>query len=307
MPILKKCLIDGNYNLIRNIYKIGKDLSTSNGIPTGGVYGFLRTLVKVQRLGSAVVVFDAGHSNHRKELYPDYKKKDKPFERTEEDIKMQEVREFSFEQIELLLPKLGIPTFKMEGEEADDVIYMLAKNLSSQGYEVNVVSDDEDYMQFLTLPKVNVYKAMKDDYWDIEKFKEEYGFDPKFFTLYKSMLGDSSDNIPGAKGIGPVAAKKIINEVNSLSYKDLLKWAKAGDKSIHKKLLDNFPIIKRNMLLVDLNNIPNSIHYEQKVVYKYINAKSEACVDMNFIKEYFDKMEFGEKIRQDIGRVILNK
>lgn len=290
---MRVAIIDGNYQLHRSMHSQSAGLFTSTGLPSGPTYIFLKMLWNFKDIGRTIVVFDSpgGGYEFRRGIYPQYKVRTPP--KTEDEVLEKEetkkIFNYTFKTLLLMLPKMGIPTVIVNKQEGDDVIYRLAEYFAGQGEEVWAVSDDKDYLQFLSLPNARVYQPMKDKQYDLEVFKQEFEFDISYYTLYKSIMGDGSDNIDGVFGIGEKTTQKIMKELPEPSFKALYDWADSGSKSMHKKVKEGLPVIKRNMLLIDLKNM--SLPTEE-VMAVYNQAKLQAIIDFQFILEQFRKYEF---------------
>jgi DNA polymerase-1 len=286
-------ILDGTYQLSRAVHSSGGDLVSSTGIPTGGIFTFLKMLWNFKDFGTPIAAFDwmGARSSFRRAIYPEYKVREQP--KTEEElIAKEENRKFmvySFNSLRDLLPKMGVPFVVVQDQEGDDVVYHLAKHHSKLGEEVWVVSDDKDYLQFLNLPNVRVYQPIKDLKWDKAYFLEHYGFDSTYFVLFKSIIGDGSDNIDGVYGVGEKTAAKIMKELKEPTILALLEWANAGEKAVHKKIKEGLPIIKRNLMLIDLDQMALS---EETVMSVYTQAKQQTSVDVQFVVERFKTYEF---------------
>jgi len=241
--------IDGNYLMHRSIHK-GQGL-THNNIFTGGAYIFLRTLFSIGNLSNIVVVFDGGHSKRRKQLLETYKVKEK----YDDEFRQQ----FSTTQkiLKEILPVLGVAMVQIPEQEADDVIYWLAvKHYQNKS---TVHTDDEDYLQLLQW-SVKIHRPMKGEYYESEQnFIDKYGYHPKYLALKKSLMGDSSDNIPGVKGIGDRRATQVVKEMFKLNLEpevpNLEILVKQKKESWAKKILDNLDIVERNLKLIDFRYV----------------------------------------------------
>lgn len=288
-----KLILDGTYSIHRAVHSQGKHLKSASGLPTAGIYIFLKMLWNFKDLGEPVVAFDwiNARSPFRKNIHPEYKKRDEPKDELEKKAREETRRNltFTYNTLRHLLPKMGIPVVVMENQEGDDVIYRLCEGISEQGNNIWVASDDKDYIQFLTLDNVKVYQPMKDKRWNRDKFLEEFGFDCKHFTLYKSIIGDSSDNILGIKGIGEKTAMKIIKEMENPSIQSLYEYANSGNKAVHKKLKDGIPLVKRNLMLIDLNNIPLT---KEDVINNYNESLRSISIDVQYVVSKFKELDF---------------
>ena len=219
-------LIDGMSVFYRGYFAM-PGLSLPDGTPTGGVYGFASIAVEVIKKlepDYVVVAWDKSKTatRKRKEIYPDYKA---GRTRPPEDF---------FAQIPLLhglLESFGWPLIEMDDYEADDIIGTIAAAAEREGIETCVVSGDYDMMQLLdTHTSVYINKKGADMLRFTEtEFEEKYGVKLAQFVDYKALVGDSSDNIPGARGIGPKAAEKLLAEYDSIddiyAHLDELKGA----------------------------------------------------------------------------------
>lgn len=280
-------IIDGSYNIYRSVFK-GMNMQTSTGVPSGGAFIFLKMLWNIKELGNPIVVLDSGHSKFRTDVFPEYKKKEekKPEDRDEQS---EQAFKAAFSTLTKLLPQMGIPVVKVDGEEADDVAFLLAKHLRSQGTErVFMVSDDADWEQNVLLG-ATVFKAMKDEYVTLDNFESIHGFKAEYFPLWKSIIGDGSDGIPGVKGVGPVGASKIIKELSSPDVLSLYEWANAGKTKNHEKIRDQFSIVRRNMLLIDFNQIKIEM---DTVISAYNQSNDLAKVNFDYVKNKFQALEF---------------
>lgn len=203
-------VIDGSSLLYRSFYGV-KPLHTSAGIPTHALYGFMRTLKLIIEKFSPthlVVTWDVDGPTHRHITYPLYKAHR---EKAPDDLRIQK------EIIRAALETAGIAQIGITGYEADDVIYSLAIEYGP-GNSLIVVTGDKDLHQLLT-EHVTIYDPFKAKVITRESFTAEKGFAPTGLLLYHSLLGDSSDNIPGARGIGEKTAQKLVEEYHS--YEEL--------------------------------------------------------------------------------------
>lgn len=283
-------IIDGNYGICRCVYA-NSNLKTKSGIPTGGPYLFFKILNSMmsQHGNNCIVVFDGGLSQRRLGLYPHYKEKVRgeltAEQQLEKDVESEKF-EYAYSITEEILPYLGIPWIRLR-QEADDIIYLLAKELSKKEM-VMVHSDDKDYLQFLTIENVLVNQPMKGIIWTKDKFIEEYGFDPKHFTLYKSLIGDGSDNIPGVVGIGDARATSIIKTMidKNITIREFAEL----NTSLGIKVKANLSLIKRNMELVDLEKVES--HLIEETLDKYNESKKKSVHSIDKLSEIFKKYEF---------------
>ena len=235
-------LIDGHSILNRAFYAI-PPLTAPDGTPTGAIYGFLNILFKFideEKPNKLIVAFDRSEPTFRHEKYKEYKGTRKSMD---PDLRVQ------VPLVKDVLKSMNITIAEKPGYEADDIIGTLSKRMSANGEKVVIVSGDRDLLQLLddniTMknPKTRAGKTTVDTYTPAELY-EEYGVTPEEFVDLKALMGDTSDNIPGAKGIGPKTAMPLIAEYhtveNLLNHIDDIK-----SKSTAKKLTES----KDNIIL----------------------------------------------------------
>lgn len=206
-------LIDGMSVFYRGYFAM-PGLSLPDGTPTGGVYGFASIAIEViKKLNPdyVAVAWDKSKTAtaKRKEIYPEYKA---GRTRPPDDF---------FAQIPLLhelLDSFGWPLIEMDNYEADDIIGTISVEAAKKDVETCIVSGDYDMMQLLS-PYTSVYINKKGAdmlHFTAAEFEQKYGVSLTQFVDYKALVGDSSDNIPGVRGIGPKAAQSLLAEFGSL-------------------------------------------------------------------------------------------
>lgn len=203
-------LIDGNSILFRAYYGVHSRLTRSDGTPTGAVYGFfnmvLPLLASAKGNDAFVCVFDASRTSFRQDIYPAYKANR---QETPEDLISQSylVREG--------VAAMGIPVLCIPGVEADDVIATLAHNNCKGHDATRIITSDKDLMQLVS-DCIFLYDGMKDREIREPQVLEKFGVKPNQVIDVQSLMGDSSDNVPGVPGIGPKKASELINQFGSL-------------------------------------------------------------------------------------------
>lgn len=206
-------IIDGMSVFYRGYFAM-PGLSLPDGTPTGGVFGFASIAIEVIKKlepDYVIVAWDKTltATSKRKAIYADYKA---GRTRPPEDF---------FAQIPLLhdlLDSFGWPLFELDDYEADDIIGTISVTAKDKGIDTCIVSGDYDMMQLLN-ENVNVYITKKGSeliHFDEAAFHEKYGVSTAQFIDYKALVGDSSDNIPGVRGVGPKAAETLLNEYGTL-------------------------------------------------------------------------------------------
>jgi len=214
-------LVDGSAYIYRAYHAIAP-LTNSEGMPTHAVFGFmniLRRLLKDKKPQYLAVAFDMRGPVFRHDIYPNYKANRPPMP---EDLAVQ------IPYIKELVRAMNIPCFETQGIEADDIIASAAQLLSSQGKKVVVVSGDKDLLQLVN-EHVVMWDPMKDKVMDIAAVEEKYHVKPEQLLDCYSLMGDSSDNVPGVPGVGPKTVEKLINQYGSLEgvYEELAGMKKS--------------------------------------------------------------------------------
>ena len=198
------------YGLLFRAYYALPNLSTSYGVPIGGVYGFINMLLKYIETHTTdylVVVFDTGGKNFRHDIYPEYKRN-----RTKlpNDLIPQ------FPLLREAVNALDIASEEVVGYEADDIIATLSKNYSKPGdIKVTVVTSDKDLLQLLEC-NIYIFDPVKNKYIVEEDVQDKFGVSSSKLLDFLSLTGDASDNIPGVPGIGIKTAAQLLNHFGSL-------------------------------------------------------------------------------------------
>lgn len=213
---MKLMVIDGNSILNRAFYGV-RPLSTRDGTPTNAVFGFLNILLKLleeEKPEGLCVTFDVKAPTFRHLAYEGYKAQRKPMP---EDLARQ------LPIIREVLDAMSIPRYELSGWEADDLIGTIARLDETAGWETVIVTGDKDSLQLVdehTTVKLVVSRLGQTTTKDMtpDAFRAEYGFDPIHIIDLKALMGDSSDNIPGVKGIGEKTAMGLIQLYGSIDH-----------------------------------------------------------------------------------------
>ena len=201
-------LVDGSAYIFRAFHAL-PPMTRPDGTPVNAVFGFTNMLTKlVEDSGASflAVIFDTARKTFRTEIYPDYKANRPP---PPDELVPQ------FELIREATRAYSLPCLEMEGFEADDLIATYAKLAVEQGYEVTIVSSDKDLMQ-LVGPRVRMMDPMKNRFIGPEEVVEKFGVGPENVVDVQALLGDSTDNVPGIKGIGEAPAAALVREYGDL-------------------------------------------------------------------------------------------
>lgn len=212
---MKLLIFDGNSILNRAYYAI-RALSTHDGRPTNGIFGFLKLYHKyfeISRPDMVAVSFDLREKTFRHKMYADYKAQRKGMP---EDLAAQ------LEPLKALLRAMNVAILEQPGYEADDIIGTVSRFCVQNGYDCDIVSGDRDDFQ-LADPGVRILMpvtragASEMEIYDEAAIREKYGLAPAQLIDVKSIQGDTSDNIKGVPGIGEKGALELIRSYGSLN------------------------------------------------------------------------------------------
>jgi len=207
-------IIDGKSVFYRGYYSM-PGLSTSDGTSTGGVFGFASIAIEIiKKLNPdyIAIAWDIKGTSAQKriDIYPEYKAgRTKP----PEDFYTQ------LPILRELLDAFGWPLYELDGYEADDIMGTFALNASEEGIHTNLITGDYDMLQLIS-PSTDVFITRTGStdlvHYHKDTFRDKYGVNVEQFVDYKALVGDSSDNIPGVRKIGPVAAQKLLTAYDTL-------------------------------------------------------------------------------------------
>lgn len=321
----KIVLIDGHSILNRAFYGV-PDLTNSEGMHTNAVYGFLNIMMKIldeEHPDYLTVAFDVKAPTFRHEMYPEYKGTRKPMPKElHEQVPM----------IKEVLAAMGIKTIEKAGLEADDLLGTIGRMGEEAGLDVSIVSGDRDLLQLATqkvqirIPKTKKGTTEIENYY-AEDVKLVYGVTPTEFIDMKALMGDASDNIPGAPGIGEKTASAIIGTYHSIENA-LEHVEEITPNKARASLKENREIVELSKVLATINvNAPIEYDFEEarisnlfteaayelfkkyefksllkkfdsdkKTDLKDIYARIQVLEDFNEVLDYFDKAS--EKVKK---------
>ncbi|MEQ8559003.1 MAG: DNA polymerase I [Henriciella sp.] len=273
-------LIDASAYIFRAYHALPPLTRASDGLPVGAVSGFCNMLWKLleelkgdERPTHFACVFDKGSYTFRNDLYAEYKaNRDEP----PEDLRPQFplVREASI--------AFACHALELEGYEADDLIATYARQAEAKGARVTIVSSDKDLMQLVT-EKITMLDTMKNKHLGIEAVYEKFGVGPELVVDVQSLAGDSTDNVPGAPGIGVKTAAQLLEEYGSVET--LLERAEEIKQPKRRQTLIDFADqvrISKQLVRLD-DNVPVEVTLEDLAV---------CDPDPTMLIDFLEKMEF---------------
>jgi len=266
-------VIDGFALIFRAYYAfVNRPLINSRGENTSAVFGFFRMVFKLIREYSPqdlVIALDAKGKSFRHELYGDYKAN--RFKAPEELL-------VQIPWIIELIDKMGIPSISLEGFEADDIMATLAGSCREKGYSCRIFSGDKDILQLLG-DGVEVLASPhgRQEITCITEamVQDKFGVLPGQMADYLALVGDSSDNVPGVKGIGAKGAAKLLVEYRSIAaiYE---KLEQVKPESIRKKLEAGRKDADLSLKLVRLNRVEKLDFPEERWIFTGLHAEQSA-------------------------------
>ncbi|OHB72044.1 MAG: DNA polymerase I [Planctomycetes bacterium RBG_16_43_13] len=251
----KLFVIDGSSYFYRAFYAI-KGLSTSTGMPTNAIFGFVNMISKIlkeRRPDYIVMVFDSKEPSFRKDIFGDYKA-NRPDMPGELAVQIPYIKDIT--------NAFNIYTLEKSSYEADDIIGTVVSKVDSKDIETTIVTGDKDLMQ-LVGDDVFVYDGMKDKLYGVDGVKEKFGVPPQNIVDILALAGDTSDNIPGVKGIGDKTAVNLIKDYGSIEdiYSNI---DRVKSESVRRKLIDgrDFAFLSKRLTELD-KNTPIDFNIEQ--------------------------------------------
>jgi DNA polymerase I len=252
-------LVDGSGYIFRAYHGLPPLTRKSDGAPIGAVSGFCNMIFKLiaderdaDQPTHLAVIFDASGNTFRNDIYPMYKANRPP---APEDLVPQ------FPMIREATRAFGLPCIEMVGYEADDLIATYARQAEALGAKVRILSSDKDLMQLIT-DKISLYDPMKDRPMGPEAVMEKFGVTPDKVIDVQSLAGDSTDNVPGAPGIGPKTAAELLGIYGTLE--NLLDHAEEIKQPKRRETLINFraQILVSKRLVTLMDDVPVLEHLE---------------------------------------------
>lgn len=274
-------LVDGSSYLYRAFHAF-PPLTNREGEPTGAMYGvvnMLKSLISQVEPSHIAVVFDAKGKTFRDELFEQYKSHRPPMP---DELRSQ------IQPLHAIIKALGIPLISVEGVEADDVIGTLAVQAAKEGKYVLISTGDKDMAQLVN-DHIMLINTMNNTLLDREGVIEKYGIPPELVIDWLALQGDSSDNIPGVKGVGEKTALALLQGIGSIKtiYENLDKVAELsfrGAKTFAPKLLAEKEMADLSYLLATIKT-----DVELDVTHDQLTTSPQ---DHDKLVELFGKYEF---------------
>ncbi len=276
-------LIDGNSILFRAYYGVHSRLTRSDGTPTGAVYAFLNMMLPVFAAARPddifVCVFDASRKTFRQDIYPEYKANR---DETPADLITQSV------MVQRGLTEMGVPVLCIPNVEADDVIATLATRECKTADKTRIMTGDKDLMQLVS-NCIFLYDGMKQKTIGRDEVIEKFGVPPERVVDVQSLMGDSSDNVPGVRGIGPKKAAELINEFGTLDN------LYANVDSIKNERTRNMLLLSRELAYIsrDLVTLKRDVDLSGLTLSPFRFNRAAA---LNFVRTELESNSLVEKI-----------
>jgi DNA polymerase-1 len=244
-------IVDGYGILFRTYYSVG-EMNTSQNVPVGGVFGFIRaffTLILRYNVEKIVITLDSGKPTFRAEIYKEYKAN---------RVKVPESLVPQFSILDEFLQASNIGHIRKDGFEADDLIASLVK---ANGGQNVIVSSDKDLMQLVS-QDTRYLDFFANKFYQKEDVLAKFGVLPEFIADYLAIVGDTSDNVPGIKGCGPQKAVKLINEFGSLEN-IVANIENIRDQRLKNMMQNNVEsgIVSKQLVMLDSSIPIDSIHF----------------------------------------------
>jgi DNA polymerase-1 len=240
-------IVDAHAYAYRSFFAI-RQLSSPSGEPTNAIYGFIKTLAKMQndvQPTHLLAVWDGGLAAERVAALPEYKV-NRPA--------MPDALDQQIEGLMQYLPAAGIASFCQTGIEADDWIATVARGAARTGLDVIIASSDKDFLQ-LVAPRVRLLNPndKTEVIWEETQVREKTGVAPAQVVDWLSLIGDSVDNIAGVPGVGPKTAADLLRQFQSVDgiYANL---AQVKSEKLRASLHNSETVVRRNQKLIRLND-----------------------------------------------------
>jgi len=279
-------LVDGSGFIFRAYYAL-PPMTDPGAVPVNAVYGFTNMLLKLIKeiqakendLCGIAIIFDSSRKTFRNEIDPEYKA-------NRSDPPPDLIPQFSL--IREATKAFGLPSIELLGYEADDIIATFAKTAANRNIKVTIFSSDKDFMQLVD-KNILMRDPMKDRVIDAKAVLDKFGVDPERVIDVQALAGDSSDNIPGAPGIGIKTAAELINAFGSLD--ELLKNADKIERPKRREaIVQNVEEIEISRALATL--------WDVVPIKDKIDDFSFSGIDVPKLRSFLEKHAFNKIIQR---------
>ena len=322
-------LVDLSHLIYRSICvpQLAKMHTKVDKIPTGGIYGVLQSIYKCLEMDptiNQVYLLRDGYAKWRKDIYPEYKANrdanpESPNYKSyiEPDIygwSKKDTLKYTNEIMGKLAANLGMRVIFDDLSEADDLAYLIGRELTESGTKITFLTSDKDWLQVINIfPNVQVFDGIKGEFYNKDNFKELFGYDVKWFLFQKAMLGDKSDNIPPVvKGCGekailkiielleseninpedPMFTDKLVYMINNLDYNTLGRFKSI--KNIDQEAIKTFNL---NTNLMDFRRCPHSSNLSTTLLKE---SSENVNIKLMEAAKIFKELEFS-----NLGKILL--
>lgn len=283
-------LIDSNAIIHRAYHAYPKTLVTTKGLQVNATFGFFSIVLQVLdkfKPSQVFFAFDSKEKTFRHKIFPEYKATRK---KTDPELIEQ------FKLIKEILTESNITVLEKDGYEADDIIGTISKAKELKGKDKIIITGDGDLLQLIN-DEVKVFLSgsafQKSALYDSKTAEKKLGYTINQIIEYKGLRGDTSDNIPGVKGIGEISAKKLLSEYKTIE--NIFENLDEVENSVKKKLINNneIALLSRQLASID-TNVPVKVDYDNHSIK---DCKSDV------LREWFISLEFRSLVNK-LGRVV---
>jgi DNA polymerase-1 len=273
-------LVDGSSYLYRAFHAL-PPLNNSQGEPTGAIYGVIAMLRKLQKEvhpSTIAVIFDSPTPTFRHQLYPAYKAN---------RLKMPEELQKQVSTLYAIIRAMGLPLINIAGVEADDIIGTLTQQAKQAGMQVLISTSDKDFAQLVD-ENVHLVNTMTGTVMDPAGIINRFGVEPCQIIDYLTLIGDTSDNVPGVPMVGPKTAVKWLTQ-----YQTLEQLLENADK-ITGKVGNNLRAHREHLVLAR-----QLITIKQDVPLNYpLEDLKPLNMDIDLLRDWFEKLEFKSWLKE---------
>jgi len=265
-------LVDAHGLIFQVYHAIRQPMTSPDGRPTNAVFGFTRDVFTIQDTlhpDYLVFAFDRAGPTFRSAISPDYKAhRDAP----PDDLQLQ------FPMIDRLLEAFNVPVLARDEFEADDIIATLACAGRDRGFDVVIITADKDCRQLLG-ERVRMYSLRKEAFFDVESLRQDWGIRPDQVVDFQTLVGDPVDNVPGAPGVGPKTATKLLQQFGTLDEL-LQRIGEVTPERIRKAIAENREKLMISRKLVTLScDMPLELDWDAWKPRKYDAARLTAMFE----------------------------